>query len=71
MFALPYLMFNSIKDGLLVFIGIPLALTGDVLALWLRGLPNSISATIGFIALAGVAVLNGLVMMSFVRSLRE
>jgi cobalt-zinc-cadmium resistance protein CzcA len=70
-FALLYLMFNSVKDGLLVFSGIPFAMTGGVLALWLRGLPLSISAAVGFIALSGVAVLNGLVMMSFVRSLRE
>jgi cobalt-zinc-cadmium resistance protein CzcA len=70
-FALLYLMFNSIKDGLLVFSGIPFAMSGGVLALWLRGLPLSISAAIGFIALSGIAVLNGLVMISFVRSLRE
>jgi cobalt-zinc-cadmium resistance protein CzcA len=70
-FALLYLMFNSVKDGLLVFSGIPFAMSGGVLALWLRGLPLSISAAIGFIALSGVAVLNGLVMMSFVRALRE
>ncbi|CAH0302127.1 Cobalt-zinc-cadmium resistance protein CzcA [Massilia sp. Bi118] len=70
-FALLYLMFNSIRDGLLVFSGIPFAMSGGVLALWLRGLPLSISAAIGFIALSGVAVLNGLVMISFVRSLRE
>jgi len=70
-FALLYLMFNSVKDGLLVFSGIPFAMSGGVLALWLRGLPLSISAAVGFIALSGVAVLNGLVMMSFVRTLRE
>jgi cobalt-zinc-cadmium resistance protein CzcA len=70
-FALLYLMFNSVKDGLLVFSGIPFAMTGGVLALWLRGLPLSISAAVGFIALSGVAVLNGLVMISFVRFLRE
>jgi cobalt-zinc-cadmium resistance protein CzcA len=70
-FALLYLMFNSVRDGLLVFSGIPFAMSGGVLALWLRGLPLSISAAIGFIALSGVAVLNGLVMISFVRSLRE
>jgi cobalt-zinc-cadmium resistance protein CzcA len=70
-FALLYLMFNSLRDGLLVFSGIPFAMSGGVLALWLRGLPLSISAAVGFIALSGVAVLNGLVMISFVRSLRE
>jgi cobalt-zinc-cadmium resistance protein CzcA len=60
-----------VKDGLLVFSGIPFAMTGGVLALWLRGLPLSISAAVGFIALSGVAVLNGLVMLTFVRSLRD
>ena len=70
-FALLYLMFNSVRDGLLVFSGIPFAMSGGVLALWLRGLPLSISAAVGFIALSGVAVLNGLVMIAFVRSLRE
>ncbi len=70
-FALLYLMFGSVKDGLLVFSGIPFAMSGGVLALWLRGLPLSISAAVGFIALSGVAVLNGLVMLTFVRSLRD
>jgi cobalt-zinc-cadmium resistance protein CzcA len=56
---------------LLVFSGIPFALTGGVLALWLRGIPLSISAAVGFIALSGVAVLNGLVLISFIRSLVE
>jgi cobalt-zinc-cadmium resistance protein CzcA len=70
-FALLYLMFNSLRDGLLVFTGIPFAMTGGVVALWLRGMPLSISAAIGFIALSGVAVLNGLVMLSFVRVLHE
>ncbi|WP_263986927.1 efflux RND transporter permease subunit [Ralstonia pickettii] len=64
-------MFNNVKDGLLVFTGIPFALTGGILALWLRGIPLSISGPVGFIALSGVAVLNGLVMLSFIRSLRE
>ncbi|MFL6699204.1 MAG: CusA/CzcA family heavy metal efflux RND transporter [Vitreoscilla sp.] len=66
-----FTMFGNIKDGLLVFTGIPFALTGGVMALWLRGIPLSISAAVGFIALCGVAVLNGLVMLSFIRSLRE
>ena len=69
-FVLLFTMFGNIKDGLLVFTGIPFALTGGVLALWLRGIPLSISAAVGFIALCGVAVLNGLVMLSFIRSLR-
>jgi len=64
-------MFNNVKDGLLVFTGIPFALTGGIVALWLRDIPLSISAGVGFIALSGVAVLNGLVMISFIRSLRE
>mgnify|MGYP000120430404 FL=1 len=65
------MMFNNVKDGLLVFTGIPFALTGGIVALWLRDIPLSISAGVGFIALSGVAVLNGLVMISFIRSLRE
>ncbi|MEE4861129.1 CusA/CzcA family heavy metal efflux RND transporter [Pseudomonas alliivorans] len=69
--ALLFLMFNNLKDGLLVFTGIPFALTGGVMALWLREIPLSISAGVGFIALSGVAVLNGLVMISFIRNLRE
>ncbi len=68
-FILLYAMFNNIKDGLIVFTGIPFALTGGVLMLWLRDIPLSISAGVGFIALSGVAVLNGLVMISFIRQL--
>ena len=68
--ALLFLMFNNLKDGLLVFTGIPFALTGGVMTLWLRDIPLSISAGVGFIALSGVAVLNGLVMISFIRNLR-
>ncbi|WP_444922026.1 efflux RND transporter permease subunit [Microbulbifer sp. CnH-101-G] len=63
--------FGSFKDALIIFTGVPLALTGGVLALWLRGMPLSISAGVGFIALSGVAVLNGLVMLSFIRQLRQ
>ncbi|KAI3593047.1 Cobalt/zinc/cadmium efflux RND transporter, transmembrane protein CzcA [Cupriavidus sp. U2] len=70
-FVLLFVMFGNARDGLLVFTGIPFALTGGVLALWLRGIPLSISAAVGFIALSGVAVLNGLVMLSFIRGLRE
>lgn len=70
-FVLLFAMFNNVKDGLLVFTGIPFALTGGILALAARGIPMSISAAVGFIALSGVAVLNGLVMISFIRSLRE
>ncbi len=54
-----------------MFTGIPFALTGGIVALWMRGIPLSISAAVGFIALSGVAVLNGLVMISFIRTLRE
>jgi cobalt-zinc-cadmium resistance protein CzcA len=70
-FGLLFMMFNNLKDGLLVFTGIPFALTGGIMALWLRDIPLSISAGVGFIALSGVAVLNGLVMIAFIRSLRE
>lgn len=70
-FVLLFAMFNNIKDGLLVFTGIPFALTGGIVALWMRGIPLSISAAVGFIALSGVAVLNGLVMIAFIRGLRE
>ena len=70
-FVLLFAMFGNVKDGLLVFTGIPFALTGGVLSLWARGIPLSISAAVGFIALSGVAVLNGLVMLSFIRKLRD
>ncbi len=70
-FALLFATFNSIKDSILVFTGIPLALTGGILTLWLRGIPLSISAGVGFIALSGIAVLNGLVMVSFINKLRD
>ena len=62
--------FGSLKDALIIFTGVPLALTGGVAMLWLREMPLSISAGVGFIALSGVAVLNGLVMLSFIRELR-
>jgi cobalt-zinc-cadmium resistance protein CzcA len=68
-FILLYAMFNNLKDGLIVFTGIPFALTGGVLMLWLRDIPLSISAGVGLIALSGIAVLNGLVMISFIRQL--
>ncbi|MCT4520756.1 CusA/CzcA family heavy metal efflux RND transporter [Pseudomonas aeruginosa] len=70
-FALLFMAFGSAKDATIVFSGVPLALTGGVLALALRGIPLSISAGVGFIALSGVAVLNGLVMIAFIRRLRE
>ena len=63
--------FGSVKDALIIFTGIPLALTGGVIALWLRDMPLSTSAGVGFIALSGVATLNGLVMLSFIRDLAK
>ena len=70
-FLLIFLAFGSLRQALLVFSGIPLAVTGGVFALWLRDLPFSISAGIGFIALSGVAVLNGLMLVSYFNQLRE
>ena len=70
-FALLFWAFGSARDAFIVFSGVPLALTGGVIALALRGIPLSISAGVGFIALSGVAVLNGLVMITFIRKLRE
>lgn len=61
--------FASLKDALIIFSGVPLALTGGIVSLWLRDMPLSISAGVGFIALSGVAVLNGLVMVAFIRDL--
>jgi cobalt-zinc-cadmium resistance protein CzcA len=69
--GLLYAAFGSGKDTLIIFSGVPLALTGGVLALVVRGIPLSISAGVGFIALSGIAVLNGIVMLSFIRDLRE
>jgi cobalt-zinc-cadmium resistance protein CzcA len=66
-----FMSFGSVKDALLVFSGVPLALTGGIVALWVRDIPLSISAAVGFIALSGVAVLNGLVMISFIKTLRK
>ncbi len=70
-FLLLFATFGTVKDTLLVFSGVPLALTGGVAALWLRDIPLSISAGVGFIALSGVAVLNGMVMISFINKLRS
>ena len=70
-FVLLFAMFGNVKDGLLVFTGVPFALTGGIAALWLRDIPLSISAGVGFIALSGVAVLNGLVMIASIRALRD
>jgi cobalt-zinc-cadmium resistance protein CzcA len=70
-FGLLFSLYGSVKDAAIVFSGVPLALTGGVAALLLRDMPLSISAGVGFIALSGVAVLNGVVMVSFIRGLRE
>lgn len=70
-FLLLFVTLGSMKDSILVFTGIPLALTGGILALYIREIPLSISAGVGFIALSGVAVLNGLVMVSFIDTLRK
>jgi cobalt-zinc-cadmium resistance protein CzcA len=70
-FLLLFMSVGSVADALLVFSGVPLALTGGVAALLLRGIPLSISAGIGFIALSGVAVLNGLVIVTFIERLRK
>lgn len=70
-FGLLYSAFNSLTNALIIFTGVPLALTGGILALSLRGMPLSISAAVGFIALSGVAVLNGVVMLSFIQQLRD
>ena len=69
--GLLYMALGSARDAAVIFSGVPLALTGGVFALWLRDIPLSISAGVGFIALSGIAVLNGLVMVSFIRDLRQ
>ncbi|NOX54369.1 MAG: efflux RND transporter permease subunit, partial [Planctomycetes bacterium] len=66
-FTLLYTTFHSIRDALLIFSGVPFAVVGGVMALYLRGMPFSISAGVGFIALFGIAVLNGLVLVSYIR----
>ena len=68
-FLLLYSALGSPRDALLVFSAVPLALTGGIFALWLRGMPVSVPAAVGFIALSGVAVLNGLVMLTFIKQL--
>ncbi|NUG11821.1 CusA/CzcA family heavy metal efflux RND transporter [Acinetobacter seifertii] len=69
-FVLLMAVFSNFKDSLLVFSGVPFALSGGLVALWLRDIPLSMSAGVGFIALSGVAVLNGLVMLTFIKELR-
>jgi cobalt-zinc-cadmium resistance protein CzcA len=68
-FALLYTTFNSARDALLIFTGVPFAVVGGIAALYWRGMPFSISAGVGFIALFGIAVLNGLVLVSYIRQL--
>lgn len=70
-FTMLFITFGSIKDAFLVLTGVPLAVTGGITALWLRGIPFSISTGVGFIALSGVAVLNGMVMVSFIKKLHH
>jgi heavy metal efflux system protein len=70
-FLLLYSSFNSVRHALVVFLAVPLGLSGGVIALWLRAMPFSISAAVGFIALSGVAVLNGLVLVSFINTVRK
>ncbi|MGV7222017.1 MAG: efflux RND transporter permease subunit [Nitrospinales bacterium] len=70
-FFLLFTAFGSIKNALLIFSGVPFALTGGLFFLWIRGMPLSISAAVGFIALSGVATLNGIVMISFINKLFE
>ncbi len=70
-YLLLFAAFGSNANTLLVFTGVPFALTGGFFSLWLRGIPLSVSAAVGFIALSGVAVLNGMVMISFIDNLRD
>jgi heavy metal efflux system protein len=70
-FILIFMAFGSIRQAAIVYTGIPLALTGGIFALWFRDMPFSITAAIGFIALSGVAVLNGVVLVSYFNELRE
>jgi cobalt-zinc-cadmium resistance protein CzcA len=70
-FITKFTAFGSVRQALLFYSGMPLAITGGVIALWLRNMPFSISAAVGFIALSGVVVLNGVVMISYFNQLRE
>lgn len=70
-FALLFITFNSLKPALLIYLNVPMAATGGIIALWLRDMPFSISAGVGFIALFGVAVLNGLVLVTYILQLRR
>jgi cobalt-zinc-cadmium resistance protein CzcA len=68
--VLLYINFQAVMPALLIFLNIPLAATGGIVALFLRGMPFSISAGVGFIALFGIAVLNGIVLVTYIRELR-
>jgi cobalt-zinc-cadmium resistance protein CzcA len=70
-FALIFLSFGSLRQAALIFVCVPLAITGGIFALWIRGMPFTISAGVGFIALSGIAVLNGIMLISFINQLRE
>jgi len=70
-FSLLYITFSSVKLTLLIYLNVPIAATGGIFALWLRGMPFSISAGVGFIALFGIAVMNGVVLIEHIRHLRE
>lgn len=70
-FLLLYTAFGSARPALLIYVNVPVAAVGGVLALWLRGMPLSISAAVGFIALSGISVLNGVVMVSCIRDLQR
>ena len=70
-FVLIFLSFRSLRQAILIFVCVPLAVSGGILALWLRAMPFTISAAVGFIALSGIAVLNGIMLISFINQLRE
>ena len=70
-FVLLFLSFGSVRQAALIFVCVPLAVTGGIFALWLRGMPFTISAAVGFIALSGIAVLNGIMLISFINQLRD
>lgn len=70
-FVLIFLSFGSLRQATLIFLCVPLAVTGGIFALWFRGMPFTISAAVGFIALSGIAVLNGIMLISFINQLRE
>lgn len=70
-FVLIYMSFGSLRQAALIFVCVPLAVTGGIFALWARGMPFTISAAVGFIALSGIAVLNGIMLISFINQLRR